>query len=167
MRPTCKVRTPIRYSDPRHIVSSYGVATTCRQTRQHSMHQRDHGSQDLCQGNDMTQSHDVGHCMRYGNALIRNNERISSTGTQLQHSNCKERGLKCLLFAFRLRTFLLPSSTHTQCPSYSDEFAEVRAVKLLRHGQRLQQVKCDPFSLVSSAPSLRQPTNTKRGAGAQ
>src|SRR5712691_1470092 len=58
---------------------------------------------------------------------------FSSKGMQPQHSNCKERGLKCLSFAFRLQTSLLPSSMHTQLPSYSDEFAEVRAIKLLRH----------------------------------
>ncbi|KAF8275264.1 hypothetical protein EI94DRAFT_1560073 [Lactarius quietus] len=43
---------------------------------------------------------------------------FSSTGTQPQCSNCKERGLKCV-----------------------DEFAEVKAVKLLRRGRRLQQVE--------------------------
>src|SRR5260221_314402 len=58
---------------------------------------------------------------------------FSSKGMQTQHSNCKERSLKCLSFAFQLQTFLLPSSTHTRLPSYSNEFAEVRAVKLLRH----------------------------------
>ncbi|THH20358.1 hypothetical protein EW146_g982 [Bondarzewia mesenterica] len=43
---------------------------------------------------------------------------LSSTGQQSQCSNCKERGLKCV-----------------------DEFAEVKAVKLLRRGRRLQQVE--------------------------
>lgn len=44
-------------------------------------------------------------------------------------SNCKERNIKCV-----------------------DEFAEVKAVKLLRRGRRLQQVECvfiTPLSIAS------------------
>ena len=62
---------------------------------------------------------------------------FSSTGTQPQCSNCKERGLKCV---FVLHFPNLPLSL---IHSYilSDEFAEVKAVKLLRRGRRLQQVE--------------------------
>lgn len=62
---------------------------------------------------------------------------FSSTGTQPQCSNCKERGLKCV-----------------------DEFAEVKAVKLLRRGRRLQQVEAvygksiDEDGGLFTAPSL-------------
>ncbi|KAI0282211.1 hypothetical protein BGY98DRAFT_1121989 [Russula aff. rugulosa BPL654] len=62
---------------------------------------------------------------------------FSSTGTQPQCSNCKERGLKCV-----------------------DEFAEVKAVKLLRRGRRLQQVEAvygksiDEEGGLFTAPSL-------------
>ncbi|KAH9981533.1 hypothetical protein BGW80DRAFT_1270701, partial [Lactifluus volemus] len=62
---------------------------------------------------------------------------FSSTGTQPQCSNCKERGLKCV-----------------------DEFAEVKAVKLLRRGRRLQQVEAvygksiDENGGLFTAPSL-------------
>ncbi|KAI0306791.1 hypothetical protein B0F90DRAFT_1693299 [Multifurca ochricompacta] len=62
---------------------------------------------------------------------------FSNTGTQPQCSNCKERGLKCV-----------------------DEFAEVKAVKLLRRGRRLQQVEAvygksiDEEGGLFAAPSL-------------
>ncbi len=65
---------------------------------------------------------------------------FSSSGTQPQCSNCKERGLKCV-------------SVFSPCSIYSvllillsDEFAEVKAVKLLRRGRRLQQVEYVLFS---------------------
>jgi hypothetical protein len=61
---------------------------------------------------------------------------FSSTGTQPQCSNCKERGLKCVsALSLQFSSFL--RSHHP----YSDEFAEVKAVKLLRRGRRLQQVE--------------------------
>ncbi|KAI0273782.1 hypothetical protein BC834DRAFT_855583 [Gloeopeniophorella convolvens] len=62
---------------------------------------------------------------------------FSNTGTQPHCSNCKERGLKCV-----------------------DEFAEVKAVKLLRRGRRLQQVEAvygktmDEEGGLFSTPSL-------------
>src|SRR6267154_5934506 len=62
---------------------------------------------------------------------------FSSTGTQPQCSNCKERGLKCVSVSSLCAYLLVPSLT----PPYSDEFAEVKAVKLLRRGRRLQQVE--------------------------
>jgi hypothetical protein len=67
---------------------------------------------------------------------------FSSTGTQPQCSNCKERGLKCVSVLF---SNIEPSSyiTHPRL-ACSDEFAEVKAVKLLRRGRRLQQVECVP-----------------------
>jgi len=54
-------------------------------------------------------------------------------------SNCTERGLKCVYAAFQL----LPDPfLHPDMPlSFSDEFAEVKTVKLLRRGRRLQQVE--------------------------
>jgi Fungal Zn(2)-Cys(6) binuclear cluster domain len=85
---------------------------------------------------------------------------FSSTGTQPQCSNCKERGLKCVSVLF---SNIEPSSyiTHPRL-ACSDEFAEVKAVKLLRRGRRLQQVECVPppiplsflCSTVRTGPSM-------------
>lgn len=50
-------------------------------------------------------------------------------------SNCKERGLKCVYVACCGRISVWRSRTD------SDEFAEVKAVKLLRRGRRLQQAE--------------------------
>lgn len=61
---------------------------------------------------------------------------FSNTGTQPQCSNCKERGLKCVFVFINLEHPSFPHSLY-----YSDEFAEVKAVKLLRRGRRLQQVE--------------------------
>lgn len=68
---------------------------------------------------------------------------FSSTGTQPQCSNCKERGLKCVSVCFPTSNLLLSLITHPRL-AYRDEFAEVKAVKLLRRGRRLQQVECVP-----------------------
>jgi hypothetical protein len=54
-----------------------------------------------------------------------------------------------LLFNFKYSSFPCPL-TRLAC---SDEFAEVKAVKLLRRGRRLQQVECVPRS-VSLSSSL-------------
>jgi hypothetical protein len=62
---------------------------------------------------------------------------FSSTGPQPQCSNCKERGLKCV-YVYYLYTS--PRFFAHPTPD-SDEFAEVKAVKLLRRGRRLQQVE--------------------------
>jgi hypothetical protein len=64
---------------------------------------------------------------------------FSSTGTQPQCSNCKERGLKCVFVSSHCSIWL-PFLIFRP----SDEFAEVKAVKLLRRGRRLQQVEYVP-----------------------
>ena len=69
---------------------------------------------------------------------------FSSTGTQPQCSNCKERGLKCVFVTSPLS---IPPSLDARP---SDEFAEVKAVKLLRRGRRLQQVEYVPPPIISS-----------------
>ena len=69
---------------------------------------------------------------------------FSSTGTQPQCSNCKERGLKCVFVTSPLS---IPLSLDARP---SDEFAEVKAVKLLRRGRRLQQVEYVPPPIISS-----------------
>ncbi|KAF8894459.1 hypothetical protein BD779DRAFT_1501136 [Infundibulicybe gibba] len=67
---------------------------------------------------------------------------ISSAGPHTTCSNCKERGLKCV-----------------------DEFADVKAVKLLRRGRRLQQVEAiygkvtDQDGASSSSPPATRLTN--------
>jgi hypothetical protein len=50
-------------------------------------------------------------------------------------SNCKERGIKCVYVTFTLSILTIDHVC------FSDEFAEVKAVKLLRRGRRLQQVE--------------------------
>ncbi|KAH8829527.1 hypothetical protein DL96DRAFT_1791982 [Flagelloscypha sp. PMI_526] len=54
---------------------------------------------------------------------------VATAGPSPSCSNCKERGLKCVYVFF---PFYMSSL---------DEFAEVKAVKLLRRGRRLQQVE--------------------------
>jgi hypothetical protein len=73
---------------------------------------------------------------------------FSSTGTQPQCSNCKERGLKCVSVPSPGQALSFLRSSH----SYSDEFAEVKAVKLLRRGRRLQQVEFVSTLTLSSPP---------------
>ena len=51
-------------------------------------------------------------------------------------SNCKERGIKCVLVCK-----LIALSYCSEVFLISDEFADVKAVKLLRRGRRLQQVE--------------------------
>ena len=63
---------------------------------------------------------------------------FSSTGTQPQCSNCKERGLKCVSVC---HLYCNPPHPRRSLHPSSDEFAEVKAVKLLRRGRRLQQVE--------------------------
>ncbi len=64
---------------------------------------------------------------------------FGSAGPHPACSNCKERGLKCVyghpLPALIDLRVLIPVI-------YRDEFADVKAVKLLRRGRRLQQVEC-------------------------
>lgn len=59
---------------------------------------------------------------------------LTTTGQQTHCSNCKERGLKCV-----------------------DEFAEVKAVKLLRRGRRLQQVEAVYGKTLDEDSDLYQP----------
>ncbi|KIP09099.1 hypothetical protein PHLGIDRAFT_126553 [Phlebiopsis gigantea 11061_1 CR5-6] len=60
---------------------------------------------------------------------------VSSAGQSASCTNCKERGLKCV-----------------------DEFAEVKAVKLLRRGRRLQQAEAVFGKVPSEQASLRSVT---------
>ena len=73
---------------------------------------------------------------------------ITPNGPQHQScSNCRERNIKCV--------YVSPPS-HQSITSHAcsrDEFAEVKAVKLLRRGRRLQQVECVPIIVQSSSVS--------------
>lgn len=62
---------------------------------------------------------------------------MSNTGQSVSCTNCRERGLKCV------SVFPAPFSLSSpRSPPCRDEFAEVKAVKLLRRGRRLQQAEC-------------------------
>ena len=63
---------------------------------------------------------------------------IGSLGPHPACSNCKERGIKCVLVSLHLLT---PSLSSFRLWYISDEFADVKAVKLLRRGRRLQQAE--------------------------
>lgn len=63
---------------------------------------------------------------------------VSKNGHQSQCSNCKERDLKCMYVILAVHVARL---SYCQHHLDSDEFAEVKAVKLLRRGRRLQQVE--------------------------
>lgn len=63
---------------------------------------------------------------------------IPVTGPHPACSNCKERGLKCV---YVVETMQDSKSFLTCERPVSDEFADVKAVKLLRRGRRLQQVE--------------------------
>jgi hypothetical protein len=76
---------------------------------------------------------------------------FSSAGPHPTCSNCKERGLKCVYVSSPTVGPQTPNGF--SCPS--DEFADVKAVKLLRRGRRLQQVECVPTLL--HQPFLNQP----------
>lgn len=63
-------------------------------------------------------------------------------------SNCKERNIKCVYVLPPPSVLVTRHTYHVR----RDEFAEVKAVKLLRRGRRLQQVECvviTPLSIVS------------------
>ena len=62
---------------------------------------------------------------------------VSKAGRHPSCSNCKERGLKCVyvLTLLHLPPFVLNSPTHR------DEYGQVKSVKLLRRGRRLQQAE--------------------------
>jgi Fungal Zn(2)-Cys(6) binuclear cluster domain len=62
---------------------------------------------------------------------------IPTSGPHPTCSNCKERGIKCVYASISLSVLEIPSPLS----SFSDEFADVKAVKLLRRGRRLQQVE--------------------------
>jgi len=55
---------------------------------------------------------------------------------QTSCSNCKERGIKCVYVQLNSSPILRSLISFLR-----DEFAEVKAVKLLRRGRRLQQVE--------------------------
>ena len=63
---------------------------------------------------------------------------IGSLGPHPACSNCKERGIKCVLVSLQLLDFKFGAHSDFDI---SDEFADVKAVKLLRRGRRLQQAE--------------------------
>lgn len=79
---------------------------------------------------------------------------MSASGQHPPCSNCSERGLKCVYVNFPPLI-----SADIADRRGRDEFAEVKAVKLLRRGRRLQQVECvliaRPTTPTTTSPQSR------------
>ena len=68
---------------------------------------------------------------------------VSKAGRHPSCSNCKERGLKCVYVSLHPPLHIPPSAPNSfpPFPHHRDEYGQVKSVKLLRRGRRLQQAE--------------------------